>query len=69
MSGPEREEIYATVRRWGAAHPTAAARRAAYLRSVPRQVADSMASEGEPVDLEMLEEHLKVLLRGPNPTQ
>ena len=62
MSGSEREEIHATVSRWRAAHPTAAARRAAYLQSVPKQVADSMAFEGEPVDLEMLEDHLKVLL-------
>jgi len=62
MSGAEREEIQATVRRWRAAHTTAAARRVAYLQSVPKQVADSMAFEGEPVDLEMLEDHLKVLL-------
>lgn len=68
MSGSEREEIHAKVRRWRAAHPTAAARRVAYLQSVPKQVADSMAFEGEPVDLEMLEDHLKVLLcREPTP--
>jgi hypothetical protein len=64
MSGSEPEEIHATVCRWRAAHPTAAARRVAYLQSVPKQVADSMAFEGERVDLEMLEDHLKVLLCG-----
>ena len=68
MSESERQEIHAAVHRWRAAHPTAAARRAAYLQSVPKQVADSMAFEGEPVDLEMLEDHLKVLLcREPTP--
>jgi hypothetical protein len=50
------------VRRWRASHATPAAQRAAYLRSVPKQVAESMAFEGEPVDLEILEDHLKVLL-------
>jgi hypothetical protein len=64
MSGADREAIHARVRRWRAAHPTPAARRAAYLGSVPKQVADSMAFEGEPVDLKMLEDHLKVLLCG-----
>ena len=64
MNPRDRKEIEAAIRRWRSAHPTAAARRQAYLRSVPKQVADSMAFEGEPVDVETLETHLKTLLGG-----
>ena len=68
MNDTDQKEIQATVQRWRIAHPTAEARRQEYLRSVPKQVADSMAFEGEPVDLELLEDHLKVLLcREPTP--
>jgi hypothetical protein len=58
------KQIEAAIRQWRNAHPTPQARRQAYLRSVPKQVADSMAFEGDPVDLEILETHLKVLLGG-----
>jgi len=58
------KQIEAAIRRWRTAHSTPEARREAYLRSVPKEVADSMAFEGDPVDLEILETHLKVLLGG-----
>lgn len=62
MSPRDRKQIEAAIRRWRESHPTAATRRQAYLSSVPKQVADSMAFEGEPVDLEILETHLKTLV-------
>ena len=64
MNPRDRKQVEAAIRQWRKAHPTAEARRQAYLRSVPKQVADSMAFECEPVDLEILETRLKVLLGG-----
>jgi hypothetical protein len=62
MTSEERRKVQAAVRRWRAAHPTPETRREAYLRSLPRQVAEWMAFEGEPVDMRMLERHLVRIL-------
>ena len=42
-------------------------RKMRYLESIPKQVHDSMAFEGEPVSLRMLKEYLKSLRNTPQP--
>ena len=53
-----KEAFMAAVRAWRERHPN---REEAYLSVVPRQVADSMALEGDHVDVAFLQENLASL--------
>ena len=50
-----KEQFMAAVRAWREAHPD---QEAAYLAAIPKHVADSMAFEGDRVDVRFLEENL-----------
>ena len=52
------------VRRWRAL--SEADKRRIRLRRIPQKVANSMAFEGQPVDMEMLEHELHRLTRAPS---
>lgn len=50
-----KEQFMATLRAWRAQNPQP---EAAYMSAIPKQVADSMAFEGDRVDVAFLEAHL-----------
>ena len=52
------EEFMARVRKWRTSHPSP---EAAYIAAIPKHVADSMAFEGDQVDIEFLKENLDSL--------
>lgn len=51
-----KEAFQAALRSWRERHPNP---EEAYMSVIPRWVADSMALEGDKVDIAFLEEHLK----------
>lgn len=49
------DDFMAAIQAWRERHPN---REEAYLSVIPKHVADSMALEGDPVDIEFLREQL-----------